>query len=396
MKLEKSLILVLCALLAIVCGCGTEEPDASRDTEESVAELNTSRTTDGPIEPDADREPAGVEVESDADQSTADIEAGPKVAEETTGEEAEPPKDFTNSIGMKFKLIPAGEFMMGSRESAEELTAAFQKYESLLIASDFEDEHPRHAVRITKPFYLGSYEVTVGQFRQFVEKTSYETEGERDGEGSTGYGYNEEENKFERNPDYTWQDPGWPQTDAHPVLNVSWNDAVAFCEWLSRKEGKTYRLPTEAEWEFACRAGTTTRHHNGDDPEELVRVGNVADAAARAKLGVLTWGVSSRDGYVFTAPVGHFASNAWGLHDMHGNVSEWCSDWYDSKYYGSDYYENTPTDDPPGPSPGSLRVNRGGSWNYYPGGCRSAYRGGYTPGDRSYNLGFRVALVPAE
>ena len=115
-------------------------------------------------------------------------------------------------------------------------------------------------MRITRPFYLGVYEVTVGQFRQFVEATDYRTEAERDGEGGWGWTGKKWDG---RKPEFTWRNIGIPQPDAYPVVNVSWNDAVAFCQWLSGKEGRTYRLPTEAEWEYACRAGTTTPFHWG-------------------------------------------------------------------------------------------------------------------------------------
>ena len=131
------------------------------------------------------------------------------------------------------------------------------------------------------------------------------------------------------------------------MVNVSWNDAVAFCKWLSRKEGKTYRLPTEAEWEYACRAGTTTRYYSGDDPETLAKVANVADATAKAKFPDWKWTIKASDGYVFTAPVGQFKPNAFGLYDMHGNAWQWCADWY-----GKDYYGKSPVDDPKGPDTG--------------------------------------------
>lgn len=140
-------------------------------------------------------------------------------------------------------------------------------------------------MRITKPFYLGAYEVTVGEFRKFVEDSGYKTDAEKDGIDS--WAFNTKTGKLEpegRKPEYTWRNPGWEQTDDHPVVNVTWNDAVAFCEWLSRKEGATYRLPTEAEWEYACRAGTTTRFWSGDDPETLAAAGNVRDATAKAKF----------------------------------------------------------------------------------------------------------------
>jgi formylglycine-generating enzyme required for sulfatase activity len=128
------------------------------------------------------------------------------------------------------------------------------------------DELPRHRVRITGPFYLGQYEVTRGQFADFVKDQGYKTDAETDGEG--GWGWNDSTQKFEgRDPQYNWKNTGFAQTDSHPVVNVTWNDAVKFCEWLSRKEGAIYRLPTEAEWEYACRAGTMTLYQNGDDPE---------------------------------------------------------------------------------------------------------------------------------
>ena len=162
---------------------------------------------------------------------------------------------------------------------------------------------------------------------------------------------------------------GFEQTDEHPVVNVSWNDAVAFCKWLNRKEGKTYRLPTEAEWEYACRAGTTTRYYSGDDPETLAKVGNVADAALKAKFPDWQYTIKANDGYVFTAPVGKFTPNAFGLYDMHGNAWQWCTDWY-----GAEYYARSPIDDPTGPDSGAVHVLRGGSWFVRPFFSRSATR----------------------
>jgi len=208
---------------------------------------------------------------------------------------------------MKLVLIPAGEFLMGSPEGEGET-----------------DEHPQHEVRITRPFYLGVTEVTRGQFRLFVDGSAYKTEAEKDGKG--GYGLIEEPKKFEQNPRFTWQNPGFEQTDEHPVVNVSWNDAQAFITWLSQKEGKTFRLPTEAEWEYACRAGTKTAYFSGDDAETLAAFGNIADATASEKHPEWTWSIAARDRYVYTAPVGRFRANAFGLYDMHGNVTEWCQD----------------------------------------------------------------------
>ena len=287
------------------------------------------------------------------------------------------PEELTNSIGMKFRLISAGEFMMGSRKSAKTIAELFDSKES-----NFSDEHPRHRVSITRDFYLGKHEVTVGQFRQFVSDTGYKTEAEKSDQG--GRGFNQETEEFEDGKQYSWRDPGFPQTDRHPVANVTWNDAVAFCEWLSKKEGEKYRLPTEAEWEYSCRGGTSTLYHHGDDPEGLADVGNVHDGTATDRFG---WkgGIKSKDGHVFLSEVGTFKNNAFGLYDMHGNVWEWCSDWY-----ADDYYESSPRRDPQGPDNGSSRVLRGGSWVNSSQSCRSALRFRFSPDFRSPNLGFRV------
>ncbi len=243
-------------------------------------------------------------------------------------------------------------------------------------------------MRITRPFYLSITEVTRGQFRRFVDDAGYQTEGERDGKG--GWGWNEDAKKFEQNPRYNWQNAGFEQTDEHPVVNVSWNDARAFIDWLNRKEGQgeVYRLPTEAEWEYACRAGTKTRYFCGDDPEGLAAVGNVPDGTAREMHPDWTWAIAARDGYVYTAPVGRFQPNAWGLYDMHGNVWEWCSDGYDKEYY-----KQSPKDDPRGVEGASFRVLRGGCWDFNPRYVRSANRLRYSPDDRYYDLGFRLARV---
>ena len=241
-------------------------------------------------------------------------------------------------------------------------------------------------MRITKPFYLGTYHVTRGQFRQFVTDTGYKTDAEK-GEKPGAFGWDPDKKEFGFNEKYSWRNAGFEQTDEHPVVNVSWNDAVAFCKWLSRKEGKTYRLPTEAEWEYACRAGTTTRYYSGDDPETLAKVGNVADAAAKAKFPDWKYTIKASDGYVFTAPVGKFKPNAFGLYDMHGNAWQWCADWY-----GAEYYAASPADDPTGPDSGDDRVLRGGSWFDGPDVSRSASRFGITPDDRfDFCTGFRVA-----
>jgi formylglycine-generating enzyme required for sulfatase activity len=306
-------------------------------------------------------------------------------------ETKEPPKklavDLGGGVKMELVLIPAGEFKMGSAESAEATAAFFNKTygEDLLTADFFKEEHPQHRVRITKPFYLGTYHVTRGQFRQFVATTAYKTDAEK-GEKRGAWGWDPEKKEFGFNEKYSWQNAGFEQTDHHPVVNVSWNDAVAFCKWLNKKEGKTYRLPAEAEWEYACRAGTTTRYYSGDDPETLAKVGNVADAVAKAKFPDWKYTIKANDGYLFTAPAGNFEPNAFGLYDMHGNAWQWCADWY-----GADYYAASPADNPTGPDSGNDRVLRGGSWGNWPNCARSTERNAGTPNYRTFNSGFRVA-----
>jgi formylglycine-generating enzyme required for sulfatase activity len=283
------------------------------------------------------------------------------------------PRSFVNSVGMKMKLIPAGAFLMGSPDTDPDASP---------------DERPPHRVRISKPFYLGVHEVTRSQFRRFVEATGYRTEAEKSG---GGWGWNEAKREFENHQKYTWLSPGFDQTDEHPVVTVSWNDAVAFCDWLSRTEGKTYRLPTEAEWEYACRAGTTTRYYSGEDAERLANVANVADGTAKARFPLGRSSIAARDGFVQTAPVGRFQPNAFGLYDMHGNVFEWCQDGYDAGYYA-----RSPGADPLGPSQTSLRVFRGGGWVDHPGVFRSANREAKPPNFRCGHVGFRMALSQPE
>ncbi|HET6881646.1 MAG TPA: SUMF1/EgtB/PvdO family nonheme iron enzyme [Pirellulales bacterium] len=301
---------------------------------------------------------------------------------------ASPPHDgaphetFTNSIGMRFTLIPAGEFLMGSDESVADIEQAFGKHE-WLKSERIAAEHPKHRVRITKPFFLGVYEVAKEQFKRFVEAEDYRTDAEKDGEG--GYGWSQNDKAFTQKAEYTWRSWGVNQSDSSPVVNVSWNDAVAFCQWLSGKEGKGYRLPTEAEWEYACRARTTTRFYNGDDPESLVKIGNVRDGTARETFTWWTYTVKAKDGFAFTCAAGRFRPNLFGLYDMTGNAAEWCADWY-----SEDYYADSPLDDPQGPAAGSFRAIRGGGWIDLPVACRSAYRNIGTRIFRLNQIGFRV------
>jgi sulfatase modifying factor 1 len=299
----------------------------------------------------------------------------------------------TNSIGMKLVLIPAGEFMAGAEEDLAVTLNQFPYCNAKWLA----DEFPRHPVRISKPFYMGQHEVTLGQFLKFYHAAGYKPDVERDGKPSLGYDKAKlvESNKFR-----PWA-PGWEIEYDHPAVFISWNDAVAFCEWLSKTEGKTYRLPTEAEWEYACRAGSNNRYSFGDDPEDLVHFANGPDQDRKTvspkaiiaasedksakKAGIPFPYLSRRDGYAWTAPVGKLRPNAFGLYDMHGNVWEWCSDWYDAHYY-----EKAPSSDPQGPESGTTRVVRGGAFNFMPATMRCADRNSDLPGHRSCSYGFRV------
>jgi sulfatase modifying factor 1 len=297
-----------------------------------------------------------------------------------------------NSIGMQLQRIPAGDFIMGSEESPDRLAKDYpqlprKRFEKL------QDEAPAHRVRISRAFWLGAHEVTVGQFRLFVEATGFVPESIKDGTG--GYGYRkdydpsttERGDAFEgRDPRYSWLNPGFAQTDSHPVVNITYADALAFAEWLSQREGRRYRLPTEAEWEYAARAGTHTRYHSGDDPASLLKVANVFDAASAVNW--VRWkdmALTGSDGYAFTSPVGSFAPNAWGLFDMHGNAWEWVSDWH-----GDDYYAKSPAVDPQGPASGDVRVRRGGSWHTWPFYARASYRNYNAESSRYTLLGFRL------
>ena len=281
--------------------------------------------------------------------------------------------EVTNAIGMKLEFIKPGKYLMGSPKE-EEGRNNIEGWEG-----------PQHEVEITKPFYMGVYPVTKGQFAQFVKDNGYQTEGEKDKQG--GFGYNAATHKIEgRDPKYSWRNTGWEQTDDLPVVNVSWYDATAFCAWLSKKEGKTYELPTSAEWEYACRAGTTTRFWCGDADESLKGNANISDASLKEQCPSLGAAVAWDDVYAFTSPVGRFKANRWGLYDMAGNVFQWCADgWY------FPYQQGSIKDPKDNQSANNWRAVRGGSWAGGPSACRSAYRNGYAPLGYS-NVGFRVVL----
>ena len=296
-----------------------------------------------------------------------------------TGIRAPAARTMTNSIGMKLIYVRPGEFFMGSIETPEELA---KKYGARIYA--YEGEAPCQLVVLTEGFWMGQTEVTRGQFRTFVAETGYRTRAERHrvGGGIDKQGWRWIEGLY-------WDNPGIPQTDEHPVVQVCWEDAVAFCQWLSKKEQREYDLPTEAQWEYACRAGTDTAYSWGDDLAGGKLYANMVDDAAHR--WIKQFGVSTDDrcpyddGFATTAPVASLRPNPWGLYDMHGNVNEWCRDWYDKEYYAG-----SPGFDPPGPIAGVHRSLRGGSWIRHGRICRSASRHSISPFFRSVARGFRV------
>ncbi len=240
---------------------------------------------------------------------------------------------FTNSIGMEFVLVPAGSFMMGTESPNCPNDDPFtEKNEYIHCMGDIlPEETPKHKVEISRYFYMGKYEVTQEQWHKVMGNNPSHFRTEKAGEYSPN----------------------------HPVEKVSWEDVQNFISKLNQME-KTdaYRLPTEAEWEYAACAGTTTAYSFGDD---------------KSRLGEYAW-YEDNSGKK-THPVGQLKPNAWGIYDMHGNVWEWCGDWYSDKYYS-----NSPSTDPNGPSSGSYRVYRGGGWGASAGYCRSAPRLSYSPG----------------
>ncbi len=275
--------------------------------------------------------------------------------------------DIGGGVTMEFVRIPHGTFLMGSPD--------FDK-------DAFPEDKPQHEVEITKDFYLSKYLVTKKQFARFAEAAKYQTEAEADGKG--GWGYDGKDVK--QDPKFTWRDPGFAQSDDHPVVEASWNDATEFCKWASDVTKRRIVLPTEAQWEYACRAGTTTRYFTGDKAEGLDGSANVADRTFKKKFPKLEI-ADIDDGYDFTSPVGKFRPNPFGLCDMTGDVWEWCADYYDSQYY-------TISDkkDPENLIKGASRVLRGGAWDTNPANCRSASRGWFAPGFRAGIVGCRVAL----
>ena len=302
--------LLVCLLLVGVVGCGKSERAQKQSSGKSDQE---AQQPSGNIQP----EPT----------TTAKTPDAATVKKQMTPAQLALGDPVVNSVGMLLVPIPAGTFMMGTPET-EKL--------------GFDNEH-QHQVTISNAFYMQTTEVTQGQWKAAMGTEPWKSS-DRDKEGAN-----------------------------YPATCVSWEDAVAYCEKLSAKEGKTYRLPTEAQWEYACRAGTKTIWSFGNDENQL---------------GEYAWYRENTRaiGEGYAHQVGQKKPNAFGLYDMHGNVWEWCHD-----YYGEGYYKPSPATDPQGPAWGVWHLFRGGSWQYLTRGTRSAERGAHGEGLISPEVfGFRV------
>ncbi len=304
------------------------------------------------------------------------------------------PVELAHPSGISFVLIPPGEFLMGSTPAqAHEAEKLLRDLLERVHASERDrlanEEQPRHRVVISRPFRIGRTEVTIGQYRKFVQSANYVTETERFGGGNSG----KIDESDPKKKNINWKAPGYKVTEESPVTQITVADMFEFCNWLSKQDGKKpcyhldqntrwqrtanangYRLPTEAEWEYACRAGTTGQYSFGNDV---------------AMLGDYAW--FNKNANAFGAgPVASKKPNPWGLYDMHGNAWERCQDYHEAKWYA-----RSDEIDPQGPVSGSRTIVRGGGWHYFHLHCRSAYRNNYSPISRTANTGFRI-VCPME
>ncbi len=304
--------------------------------------------------------PAGVHAKLAQNKLTRLHGAGAEPTPIPAASDSTPPSPTELAkYGIDMVRIPGGEFWMGSDDSDKDANA---------------DEKPPHKVTV-RAFSLGRYEVTKGQYAAFVKDTGHPS-------GPSCWAYNN--GTWAEQSGLDWRKPGFAQDDRHPVVCVSLTDALAYITWLNRKTGQTFRLPTEAEWEYAARAGTKTTRYWGDNPDEACRYANVADQTT--KQAFPNWTVHNcTDGYAYTAPVGSFTPNAFQLSDMLGNVWEWTCSAYEEKYAGGEKtcLSNNDTT--------SRGVIRGGSWFHRPAGLRSALRGWSNRDIGSDILGFRLA-----
>ena len=308
---------------------------------------------------------------------------------------------------MELVKIKAGEFEMGTGREADRLRDVY--FPLCNTCELVSQEKHKFKVKLTKNFFMGKNEVTVGQFKAFVKASGYKTDAEKSKTGMIAF--NPQKHKkswakgsweyfFEPDKSKNWRSPGIAQDDFHPVVGVSWNDAKAFCRWLSKKEGKKYRLPTEAEWEYTCRAGTSTFYSFGDKIRNIIHSkANIANVELEKKypdMVLRQWLIDidkeKGDKFLTTAPVGSFPSNPWGVNDMHGNVWEWCEDYYNQFTYKNNNKKTVvdPLNTEKENDIAKLRIVRGGSWFNGPMVVRSAARGFYDAPESAAYIGFRV------
>ena len=272
---------------------------------------------------------------------------------------------------MTFVVLPPGEFTTGSPTAYADAMAKKVTYG--WYRNSPRSEAPPRLVKLTRGFALCRHETRFADFRAFVAATGYRTDAERDGRGADGKTL---DGKWAAQPQFNWREMGAPHAADDPVVNVSWNDATAFCAWLTKTEGVKHRLPTEAEWEYACRAGTTGPFFWGDD---------------EAQRGDYVWSGGNSGGTLH--PVMTRKPNDWGLHDMNGSVYEYCADWFAMTPPAG------PLTNPTGPATPGVTVEtegqewivlRSGSFGTAPVHCRTAFRGGATKDHRNRRDGFRI------
>ena len=275
-------------------------------------------------------------------------------------------------------VVPAGSAKIGSSQAEIDRLRKVNKW----FKKQADREGPERSVTVENPFAVSKYEITRGQFGKFIKSKRYKYQG-----GCLVY-----EQQWVLKPDKSYTDPGFRQKNNHPAVCVNWDDATAYAKWLSAKTGKNYRLLTDAEWEYAARAGTQTRYHFADDQNDICRYANGADETPHPS-GAQVWPTRAqcKDGHWYTAPVGSFKPNAWGLYDVHGNAWEWVQDCYATSPFLQAGVQTISAEK----KKRCQRTTRGGSWLNEPEGTRSAIRNGAQPIHRRSIIGFRLARMLA-
>jgi formylglycine-generating enzyme required for sulfatase activity len=338
-----------------------EQAEARKNAEEEArkkAEAEAMKKAEEEARKKAEAE-AMKKAEEEA-RKKEETEAQQRAAEEQKKQEAEAKRKLVGDLEMVD--IPAGSFQMGCSPGDNDC---------------IKFERPAHTVSV-KAFRMGKYDVTVGLFRKFVDATHYQTDAEKNEGGKNGCVVEVAAGKWDFKSGNSWRNPGFTQEDQYPVVCVSWNDALAYVQWLSQTTGQHFRLPSEAEWEYAARGGTTTRYYWGQKAtHEHMNYGT--DKCCGGATG-------GRDQWLNTSPVGSFPPNPFGLYDMAGNVWQWTADCWNENYNGASGSGAAQTSGDCG-----QRVSRGGSWGTDPLFLRVSIRPGFNSQDRFYSLGFRLA-----